>query len=246
MPILKQLAPQQSKRRSRPDLTREMISAPLGDFRHTMHVGRGGDAFGDTSFLGSRPPTSPAASSPSTLQPLPEEEVGGEEGTAPPPLTPKGGAGEDEEGRVRPGTSPGGMALRRTDSVLSFHVDLGPSMLGDVLGVMEIGGPPQGPQSPGEQGPGTPPRVGEGEESEWSGREGLREEEEDSVKGKGEVERKEGEWREGEEERRNGEREERSGSIPKKVEEEEEEEEEDEGGECYTFDEEEQDDEIHV
>ncbi|XP_068162314.1 cdc42 effector protein 1 isoform X2 [Antennarius striatus] len=28
-----------------------MISPPLGDFRHTMHVGRGGDAFGDTSFL---------------------------------------------------------------------------------------------------------------------------------------------------------------------------------------------------
>ncbi|KAK7939970.1 hypothetical protein WMY93_003296 [Mugilogobius chulae] len=28
-----------------------MISPPLGDFRHTMHVGRGGDVFGDTSFL---------------------------------------------------------------------------------------------------------------------------------------------------------------------------------------------------
>uniref|UniRef100_A0A674P5A5 CRIB domain-containing protein n=1 Tax=Takifugu rubripes TaxID=31033 RepID=A0A674P5A5_TAKRU len=53
MPILKQLVSNsnQSKRRSRADLTAEMISAPLGDFRHTMHVGRGGDAFGDTSFL---------------------------------------------------------------------------------------------------------------------------------------------------------------------------------------------------
>ncbi|XP_019938981.2 cdc42 effector protein 1 [Paralichthys olivaceus] len=40
-----------SKRRFKSDLTVEMISPPLGDFRHTMHVGRGGDVFGDTSFL---------------------------------------------------------------------------------------------------------------------------------------------------------------------------------------------------
>lgn len=40
-----------SKRRFKADLTAEMISPPLGDFRHTMHVGRGGDVFGDTSFL---------------------------------------------------------------------------------------------------------------------------------------------------------------------------------------------------
>uniref|UniRef100_A0A8C6SEI4 CDC42 effector protein (Rho GTPase binding) 1a n=1 Tax=Neogobius melanostomus TaxID=47308 RepID=A0A8C6SEI4_9GOBI len=39
------------KRRYKGDLTTEMISPPLGDFRHTMHVGRGGDVFGDTSFL---------------------------------------------------------------------------------------------------------------------------------------------------------------------------------------------------
>ncbi|KAF4085464.1 hypothetical protein AMELA_G00118830, partial [Ameiurus melas] len=53
MPILKQLAlgSSGSKRRSRSDLTVEMISAPLADFRHTVHIGRGGDAFGDTSFL---------------------------------------------------------------------------------------------------------------------------------------------------------------------------------------------------
>ncbi|XP_048088861.1 LOW QUALITY PROTEIN: cdc42 effector protein 4 [Alosa alosa] len=66
MPILKQLvsSSSQSKRRSRADLTPEMISAPLGDFRHTMHVGRGGDTFGDTSFLSSRsgePPRQPSA-----------------------------------------------------------------------------------------------------------------------------------------------------------------------------------------
>ncbi|XP_072228991.1 cdc42 effector protein 1 [Leuresthes tenuis] len=40
-----------SKRRHKGDLTVDMISPPLGDFRHTMHVGRGGDVFGDTSFL---------------------------------------------------------------------------------------------------------------------------------------------------------------------------------------------------
>lgn len=40
-----------SKRRFKGDLTTDMISPPLGDFRHTMHVGRGGDVFGDTSFL---------------------------------------------------------------------------------------------------------------------------------------------------------------------------------------------------
>ncbi|KAL7868982.1 hypothetical protein AOLI_G00129700 [Acnodon oligacanthus] len=39
------------KRRFKGDLTPDMISPPLGDFRHTMHVGRGGDVFGDTSFL---------------------------------------------------------------------------------------------------------------------------------------------------------------------------------------------------
>ncbi|XP_028843932.1 cdc42 effector protein 1 [Denticeps clupeoides] len=39
------------KRRFKGDLTADMISPPLGDFRHTMHVGRGGDVFGDTSFL---------------------------------------------------------------------------------------------------------------------------------------------------------------------------------------------------
>ncbi|XP_063045719.1 cdc42 effector protein 1-like [Engraulis encrasicolus] len=42
---------QQNKRRFKSDLSVDMISPPLGDFRHTMHVGRGGDVFGDTSFL---------------------------------------------------------------------------------------------------------------------------------------------------------------------------------------------------
>uniref|UniRef100_A0AAY4C7E3 CRIB domain-containing protein n=1 Tax=Denticeps clupeoides TaxID=299321 RepID=A0AAY4C7E3_9TELE len=41
----------QGRRRFKSDLSVDMISPPLGDFRHTMHVGRGGDVFGDTSFL---------------------------------------------------------------------------------------------------------------------------------------------------------------------------------------------------
>uniref|UniRef100_A0A4W6DK81 CDC42 effector protein (Rho GTPase binding) 1b n=1 Tax=Lates calcarifer TaxID=8187 RepID=A0A4W6DK81_LATCA len=53
----------QGKRRFKSDLSVDMISPPLGDFRHTMHVGRGGDVFGDTSFLsnygGIREPGSP-------------------------------------------------------------------------------------------------------------------------------------------------------------------------------------------
>uniref|UniRef100_A0A3Q3B5V1 CDC42 effector protein (Rho GTPase binding) 1b n=1 Tax=Kryptolebias marmoratus TaxID=37003 RepID=A0A3Q3B5V1_KRYMA len=62
----------QGKRRFKSDLSVDMISPPLGDFRHTMHVGRGGDVFGDTSFLsnygGNREPGSPdsASSSKST------------------------------------------------------------------------------------------------------------------------------------------------------------------------------------
>uniref|UniRef100_A0A8B9MZ48 CDC42 effector protein 4 n=1 Tax=Accipiter nisus TaxID=211598 RepID=A0A8B9MZ48_9AVES len=105
MPILKQLVSNSahSKRRSRADLTAEMISAPLGDFRHTMHVGRAGDAFGDTSFL-----TSKAGE--------PGPEVGEEPGASKPSL---------------------GAGMKHAESIMSFHIDLGPSMLGDVLSIMD-------------------------------------------------------------------------------------------------------------
>lgn len=57
----------QGKRRFKSELSVDMISPPLGDFRHTMHVGRGGDVFGDTSFLsnhgGTRAPGSPDSAS---------------------------------------------------------------------------------------------------------------------------------------------------------------------------------------
>ncbi|XP_069509142.1 cdc42 effector protein 1 [Ambystoma mexicanum] len=64
LPALKSLmSGNHQKRRQRQDLTLDMIGPPMGDFRHTMHVGRGGEAFGDTSFLSDH--GGPAAESPS-------------------------------------------------------------------------------------------------------------------------------------------------------------------------------------
>ncbi|OBS68186.1 hypothetical protein A6R68_03267 [Neotoma lepida] len=112
MPVLKQLGPVQPKKRlERGALS---ISAPLGDFRHTLHVGRGGDAFGDTSFLsrhGGGPPPEPCAS------PV------GAPRSVPPPAVPQPPA-------------PGLRVPSPADPLLSFHLDLGPSMLDAVLGVM--------------------------------------------------------------------------------------------------------------
>ncbi|KAL6094596.1 cdc42ep4 [Pungitius sinensis] len=213
MPILKQLVnnSNQSKRRSRADLTSEMISAPMGDFRHTMHVGRGGDAFGDTSFLSTRsgePPREPEAK-PKQASPGPKPGLlsrtfrsskrsqsvnrgDGHEGGA----APSGGSSafvknaislpylneEDgtrghrlpksvssspmkrpSEAEAKPANSAAAMAtldaefeergfgelcdlppsvpkgggMKHAESMMSFHIDLGPSMLGDILSVME-------------------------------------------------------------------------------------------------------------
>lgn len=201
MPILKQLVSgSHAKRRSRMDLTREMISAPLGDFRHTMHVGRSGDAFGDTSFLSSRSGEPPeAASYPSSPRPsllsrtfrsskrsqsvtrvdqqqdngllvldttyvknamsLPflndsdRESILGKS-LSPSPLGQQvGGDGRGaaaashfleleekmfgELTELPESSQHCGGGLKHAESVMSFHLDLGPSMLGDILGVME-------------------------------------------------------------------------------------------------------------
>ncbi|XP_005084193.1 cdc42 effector protein 5 [Mesocricetus auratus] len=113
MPVLKQLGPTQPKKRlERGSLS---ISAPLGDFRHTLHVGRGGDAFGDTSFLsrhGGGPPPEPRAPPVGTPH------------SVPPPAVPQPPA-------------PGLCVASPVDPLLSFHLDLGPSMLDAVLGVMD-------------------------------------------------------------------------------------------------------------
>lgn len=121
MPVLKQLGPVQP--RKRPERGALSISAPLGDFRHTLHVGRGGDAFGDTSFLsghGAGPPPEP---------PVPP--AGTPHGAAPPPPP--------------------------ADPLLSFHLDLGPSMLDAVLGVMDVGRSEAEAQSGEAPGAGAPP-----------------------------------------------------------------------------------------
>ncbi|XP_035253844.1 cdc42 effector protein 4a [Anguilla anguilla] len=229
MPILKQLVSgsSQSKRRSRLDLTTEMISAPLGDFRHTMHVGRGGDTFGDTSFLSSRSgepprvgegaprsprpsllsrtfrtskrsqsvtrvdrcsnPLAPLAGSPTLVKnafSLPHlNDEGGERGresrgrggvpkslsSSPVMELPSEADGTNGTAALDPeqaersfgeltdlpvSMAPRGCgAMRRTESVMSFHVDLGPSMLGDILDVMEkeddgLGGEEEGTPPP--------------------------------------------------------------------------------------------------
>ncbi|KAM5132360.1 cdc42 effector protein 5 [Mantella aurantiaca] len=177
MPILKQSS-SHSKKRTRID--REMISAPLGDFRHTMHVGRGGDVFGDTSFLSNHGPAS--------AQP---EEV---------PTTKKNGllklAGDPDDGKTADSLSqlsqssgigsgagsissspvnhappkedslwnsnnsgghsdqvdwlPLDCGLKHAESILSFHLDLGPSILDDVLGVMDRDSPTSEWNSPGD------------------------------------------------------------------------------------------------
>lgn len=204
MPILKQLvtSSSQTKRRSRMDLTTEMISAPLGDFRHTMHVGRGGDAFGDTSFLSSHsgePPQDatsnprspklgllsrtfrsskrsqsvtrvdqrdntqlPPSDSPKYVKnalslPFLNDEDRDTEGgrmlksLASSPMKQQASNGAAAHGLdlelhersfgeltdLRPSLPYNGGGMKHAESVMSFHVDLGPSMLGDILGVMQ-------------------------------------------------------------------------------------------------------------
>lgn len=212
MPILKQLVnnSNQSKRRSRADLTAEMISAPLGDFRHTMHVGRGGDAFGDTSFLSTQsgePPREPVTKEGSpgpkpgllsrtfrsskrsqsvnrgdkyeynmmapsggssnyvknaiSLPYLNNEEANRglqlpKSVSSSPMKTLKETEGKPVNGAAAmatldaefdernfgelsdlPPSMPKGGGMKHAESMMSFHIDLGPSMLGDILSVME-------------------------------------------------------------------------------------------------------------
>ncbi|XP_047384806.1 cdc42 effector protein 5 [Sciurus carolinensis] len=113
MPVLKQLGPSQPKKRTERGAL--SISAPLGDFRHTLHVGRGGDAFGDTSFLsrhGGGPPPEPC-------------------------VPPAGVPRSAPPSTLSQSTAPALHPTAPSDPLLSFHLDLGPSMLDAVLGVMD-------------------------------------------------------------------------------------------------------------
>ncbi|XP_058504221.1 cdc42 effector protein 5 [Solea solea] len=112
-----------SSRASRLDPT--MISAPLGDFRHTMHIGRGGDAFGDTSFL-------------STLGPSPSSADAGSAGVTP-GADPEVAVNHSDLHTDAPGSPEDNELHSESVSLftLDLDLDLGPSMLGDVLGVMD-------------------------------------------------------------------------------------------------------------
>lgn len=198
------VAGSQGKRRFKSDLSVDMISPPLGDFRHTMHVGRGGDVFGDTSFLsnygGIKEPGSPdsANSSKSTgfftrtfrnvrRTSGPRPRAGSRDLSSPPPeispiiknaislpqlnvdsangclqrvLFPTSISSTDDsfctygvqsgfvtlprlsrlEKQFQDGDfcrDNGGVTLTRSDSFASFTVDLGPSLMTEVLSLID-------------------------------------------------------------------------------------------------------------
>ncbi|XP_047428821.1 cdc42 effector protein 1b [Mugil cephalus] len=200
----------QGKRRFKSDLSVDMIGPPLGDFRHTMHVGRGGDVFGDTSFLsnygGIREPGSPDSANSSKTTGFftrtfrnvrknsgPRPRGGSRDLTSPPPpdvspiiknaislpqlnmtdspngclqrvMFPNSISSTDDsfctyglqsgfvtlprlsrldrqfhDGDVRKGSLPDGgdFTLTRSDSLTSFTVDLGPSLMTEVLSLID-------------------------------------------------------------------------------------------------------------
>nr|XP_002831143.3 cdc42 effector protein 1 isoform X1 [Pongo abelii]XP_054399367.1 cdc42 effector protein 1 isoform X1 [Pongo abelii]XP_054399368.1 cdc42 effector protein 1 isoform X1 [Pongo abelii]XP_054399369.1 cdc42 effector protein 1 isoform X1 [Pongo abelii]XP_054399370.1 cdc42 effector protein 1 isoform X1 [Pongo abelii]XP_054399371.1 cdc42 effector protein 1 isoform X1 [Pongo abelii]XP_054399372.1 cdc42 effector protein 1 isoform X1 [Pongo abelii] len=198
----------QGKRR----LTADMISPPLGDFRHTMHVGRGGDVFGDTSFLSNHggssrgthrsprsflakklqlvrrvgaPPrrmASPPAPSPAppAISPIIKNAISlpqlnqaaydslvvGKLSFDSSPTSSTDGhssygldsgfctisrlpRSEKPHDRDRDSSFPSEPGLRRSDSLLSFRLDLdlGPSLLSELLGVMSL------PEAPAAETP---------------------------------------------------------------------------------------------
>ncbi|CAN8177769.1 unnamed protein product [Coccothraustes coccothraustes] len=178
------------KEKLRDILSSDMISPPLGDFRHTIHVGSGGesDTFGDVSFLQGKFHLLPrghrgAAEAPPPPPPFEFSRtatMSGGEAAAPSPLLknaislPALGAAQaltlpaaqappkpprlhlDEAAAAPPSpSSPSSPSsppspcprlaangeaepfLSHAGSLLSLHVDLGPSILEDVLQVMD-------------------------------------------------------------------------------------------------------------
>ncbi|XP_037982525.1 cdc42 effector protein 2 [Motacilla alba alba] len=167
------------KEKLRDILSSDMISPPLGDFRHTIHVGSGGegDTFGDVSFLQGKFHLLPradagerGAEAAAPFEFSRAATVSGGEAAAPSPLLknaislPALGAAQaltlpaaqappkpprlhlDEAAPSPPSPCPrlaaaaNGEAepfLSHAGSLLSLHVDLGPSILEDVLQVMD-------------------------------------------------------------------------------------------------------------
>ncbi|NWH41706.1 BORG1 protein, partial [Chloropsis hardwickii] len=174
------------KEKLRDILSSDMISPPLGDFRHTIHIGSGGegDTFGDISFLqgkfhllprshsgtGDRGEAAPApfefsrtatvsggepaasSSSPSVPSPLLKNAIslpalgGARALTLPaaqaPPKPPrlhldKAAASPPCPRLAAPANGEAEPLASHAGSLLSLHLDLGPSILEDVLQVME-------------------------------------------------------------------------------------------------------------
>ncbi|KAM5248459.1 cdc42 effector protein 2 [Ctenodactylus gundi] len=192
---LKRSSRKGKKEKLRDLLSSDMISPPLGDFRHTIHIGSGGgsDMFGDISFLQGKfhllPGTAMEESEeesglglpfqltrttamcrrgiPDGLSPLLKNAIslpviGGPQALtlptaqAPPkpprlhlespqPSPPEAGrvevwripeAGSPHNG-LSPEAGPEEPFLSHASSLLSLHVDLGPSILDDVLQIMD-------------------------------------------------------------------------------------------------------------
>ncbi|XP_025062665.1 cdc42 effector protein 1 [Alligator sinensis] len=196
LPVISWVSGSHGKRRLKSELTPDMISPPLGDFRHTMHVGRGGDVFGDTSFLSNHGGTNtPKGNSffARTLRhvrrtPLRNRGSGGktEASPAPPDISPiiknavslpqlnEGtyGDGDGLIGKYAFTSSPNSLSethrtyglasgfctiprvprsektqdnscpmepeLTRSDSLLSFRLDLGPSLMSELFHVISF------------------------------------------------------------------------------------------------------------
>ncbi|NXH87723.1 BORG1 protein, partial [Edolisoma coerulescens] len=155
------------KEKLRDILSSDMISPPLGDFRHTIHIGSGGesDMFGDISFLQGKFHLLPrsesgcgggdgaeAAAAPFEFSRT--ATISGGEQEAPAAAPPKPPRLHLDEAAASPPCPRGsrlaapanGFAgaegeaepfLSHAGSLLSLHVDLGPSILEDVLQVMD-------------------------------------------------------------------------------------------------------------
>eukprot|EP00061_Rhincodon_typus_P012739 g38656.t1 len=151
LPVFKNLVSNShGKRRFKSELTPDMISSPLGDFRHTMHVGRGGDVFGDTSFLsdhGGEKAHETAKSNPlvralrNVRKPPMRSRNRLESGFCTLPRwsrldKPKESPAAAESEKRMDNLDTTDLEFPRTDSLLSFSLDLGPSLMAEVLGVM--------------------------------------------------------------------------------------------------------------
>ncbi|NXG53941.1 BORG5 protein, partial [Psilopogon haemacephalus] len=197
LPVLSWVSGSHGKRRLKSELTADMISPPLGDFRHTMHVGRGGDVFGDTSFLSNHggdnaaKPNNFFARTLRHVRRTPLRSRGSLDhaatSPAPPPVSPiiknavslpqlndgsydGGGGGLTTKFSFKSASSgfskthqtyglesgfctiprgprlekaqesacPGEEELKQSDSLLSFRLDLGPSLMSELLQVMSF------------------------------------------------------------------------------------------------------------